>query len=109
MLQERKEKVRYSDLDAVKQENLTVHSFISDKMSMLQKRMTEFEVRAHRLENHCFKQQEPILIQVNQRFNDLKTEIYYRIENFSNSLEELKAKVDGYKVNIDLFNVSMGD
>ena len=35
LLQEKKEKVRYSDLDAVKQENLTVHSFISDKMSML--------------------------------------------------------------------------
>ena len=59
---DKKEKVNYTDLDALKQENLTVHSYLSEKIAIVNKRMTEFEVRANRLENHCFKQQEPVLI-----------------------------------------------
>ena len=75
----------------------------------MNKRMIEFDIRANRLENHCFTKQEPILIQVNQRFNDLKTEMYYRIENFANIIAEVKEQLEGFQTKIDLFSVTMSD
>lgn len=74
-----------------------MQSYLSEKISMLNNRMLEFDVRTNRLEDHCFNQQEPILIKVNKRFNDLKTEIYHRIENFSTTLANLKEKTEHYQ------------
>lgn len=90
LAQEKREKVRYCDLDALKQEYLTMSTYTTEKVNMLGGRLTEFDLRANRLENHCFKQQEPIIILMKKNFNEIKTEIYYRLEKSHDELINLE-------------------
>ena len=73
---------------------------------MLNSRITEFDVRANRLEDHCFKKQEPIIIAVNKRFNELKTEMYFRIENFSKQITGAVETIQQFNDNLNLLKVT---
>ena len=79
---------------------------MQDRIAMLSNRMMEFDVRTNRLEDHCFKKQEPVINMVNKRFNELKTEIYYRIENFTAAMQNYTEKIENYDQKLDLVKVT---
>lgn len=86
---EKREKVRLSDLDVLRQAVGDMTNYLTDKLNVYSSRLTEFDLRTNRLEDHCFKRQEPVIIQVNRRFDELKTEIYYRIGKFQETIAVL--------------------
>ena len=51
---DKREKIMWADLHAVKHETLTAQKYLGDKLNIHNNRMVEFEVRVARLENHCF-------------------------------------------------------
>lgn len=103
---DKRTKVSFKDFEAIKQEQLTTQGYMTDKINLLNARITEFDVRANRLEDHCFKKQEPIIIAVNKRFNELKTEMYYRIENFSKQITDAIESIEQHKGSLDLAKVT---
>lgn len=86
-----------------------MESFISDKLKLTTGRILEFDVRTKRLENHCFKAQEPVVNMVNNKFNDLKTEMYHRIERFSSALTLNDEKLQGFNQNLQLLHANQQD
>ena len=49
---DRREKIMWGDLDAIKQEYLNMEKHLTDKVNIHYNRMIEFEVRVARLEDH---------------------------------------------------------
>lgn len=81
-------------------------SYLTEKVNLLGGRLTEFDLRANRLENHCFKQQEPLIIMMKKQFNDIKTEIYFRLEKTNKEVASLSQAVQKFDDNIALFKVT---
>ena len=72
---ERKVRVKYADLDALKQEYLTSQQYLVDKLNLQASRLLEFEVRTTRLEEHCFHKAEPLVSLFNTRLLEHRTEM----------------------------------
>jgi hypothetical protein len=52
---EKREKVRFSDLDVLRQAFGSMSGYLNEKFNAYSARLTEFDLRANRLEDHCFK------------------------------------------------------
>ena len=86
---DRREKIMWADLDALKQEYMNLDKHLNDKVNVHMNRMVEFEVRVSRLEAHFSDNFDRITKNQEKVLDDHATEMGFRIVKFTKKVEEL--------------------
>ena len=86
----RRENVKWADLDALKQEYITMQDYLSDRIQMHDDRSLQMKLRVDRLEDFCFNSSNKVAKEMYSHFDEFKTEMGYRIQKFTESVEQMR-------------------
>ena len=86
----RRENVKWADLDALKQEYITMQDYLSDKIQMHDAAQLGMNLRVNKLEDFCFKGSDKIAKEMYSHFDEFKTEMGYRIKKFTETVEQMR-------------------